>query len=250
MARWSVPSNLITTQPFFFTKDLPMPELNPFQNLDLTRYGFGPEKQLVSPLLFKGLADLKPQPIENPATAVGAPSAPVGGLNPFDNIPDAPGSIPGYFSGASGTPYGTGDLANLNQFGQDESKAPTAGQFLNTVSGNKMAMAMLATLFPSVAVALKGADYLQNRGKEKTAAGRLPQTKPALTAQQEIDRATSAAAQQLAQQPLAQVQQARPAVQAPVLPPDLYGGPDAQPDYGGIDFSGYDISNAGGFTPF
>lgn len=236
-----------------------MGEFNPFQNLDLTRYGFGGEKRLAP--LFPGLSDLKPQPIESPEAPVAAPPAGAG-QNPFD--PPNPGSIPGYYGvdtlGSGGTPYakpGTyfdtqgEDISGiLDQFGINQQNAPTAGQFLNTVSGNKMAMAFLTMLFPGLGVAVKGADYLQNRGKEKTAGGRLPQTKPALTAQQEIDRATGAAAQQLAQQPLAQVQQARPAVQAPALPPDLYGGPDAQPDYGGIDFSGYDISNPGGFTPF
>lgn len=208
-------------------------EFNPFQDLDLTRYGFGPERRL-APLNFPGLANLKPQPVTDPVSAAAQPAGPagpdpasgeaaIGGLNPFDFA------------------------AGLKNEGQ---RGPGAGTFLNTVSGNKMAMAFLTMLFPGLGVTIKGADWLQNRGKEKTAAGRLPQTKPALTAQQQSDRATSVAAQQLAQQPLAQVQQTRPEVQAPVLPPDLYGGPDVQPDYGGIDFSGYDLSDASGFTPF
>ena len=209
-------------------------EFNPFQGLDLSRYGFGPEKRL-APLNFPGLASLKPQPIENPAATAGAPPAGSSGANdPF----------------AGGGGYNPFDFAAGYENTGPDSSQTTAGSYLNTISGNKGIMAALAVLFPGLALGIKGADYLQNRGKEKTAAGHLPQTKPALTAQQQSGRATLVAAQQLAQQPLAQVQQARPPVQAPVLPPDLYGGPDAQPDYGGIDFSGYDIGQAGGFTPF
>ncbi len=135
-------------------------EFNPFQNLDLTRYGFGGEKQL-APLLFKGLADLKPQPVEGPATTIGAPPASPGaspygaggapgGLNPFD------------FAGPNGGPTAGGLEENTGQRG------PGAGTFLNTVSGNKTAMAFLTMLFPGLGVAVKGADYLQNRCPETT----------------------------------------------------------------------------------
>ena len=225
-----------------------MPELNPFENLDLTRYGFGPERRL-APMPFPGLGSLTPQPVENPATAVGAPPAgpgagpygaggAPGGLNPFDFAgPNKGSTVGGYENTGPG------------------SSQTTLSEYAKTGPG-KAAMAFLSMIIPGFSLAAPGARDLLDRitggGKEEQQAYTQDEEKRGLTQTRELMQAlitlqqTQQRAQALAQTPLDKVQQTRPVV-PPSAPAPGYDGPD----YGGFDGSSYDLSSTDfGLNPF